>query len=119
MNNSQIGSRKLDRRAFSALMAGFSALCLPFSGLALHLLAGAPLTESQHAWMAVHTVLGVVFVVFAGWHVLINWRGLTNSIRKVYAGGYKVRREVWLALVILAILILLASGHAALAAGSI
>ena len=107
----------LDKRAFSALMAGFSALCLPVSGLALHFLAGAPLTPNQHAWMAVHTVLGVVFVVFAIWHVVINRRGLLNSFRRVCAGGFDVRREVWLSLTILGVLVLLAAGHAGIAGG--
>lgn len=113
MNNIPITNRsKLDKRAFSALMAGLSALCLPFSGLALHLLDGTPPTQERHAWMAVHTVFGIVFIVFTAWHVIINRRGLANSLRKAAAGGYRVRREVWLALSILAVLVLLAWGHA-------
>lgn len=117
MNNVPITNRsKLDKRAFSAVMAGLSALCLPFSGLALHLLDGALPSQERHAWMAVHTVLGIVFVVFAAWHVIINRRGLVNSLRKAAAGGYRVRREIWLALLIIAALIALSWGHAAVAA---
>ncbi|MCE5270330.1 DUF4405 domain-containing protein [bacterium] len=106
--------RSLDKRAFSAQMAGLSALSLPFSGLALHLLQDAPLTGARHAWMAVHTALGFVFVAFGAWHVWLNRRPLAAGFRRVLGGRLRVTREARLALLILAALVLLSAGHAQL-----
>jgi hypothetical protein len=91
-------------------MAVLSGIGLPLSGLANHILGFDALTVQRHAWMAAHNMMGIVFAVFVGWHIALNWRPLTNHMRA--AAGALPRRETVLAGAIVAGLLTLAVGHA-------
>jgi len=59
-------------------MAFFSGIGLPVSGLMNHLYDFAPLTTARHAWMAAHTVMGLLFATFVDLHTALNWRALMS-----------------------------------------
>jgi len=106
--STQSGS-PFNKRAFVAMMAVFSGIGLPISGLMNHIYGFEPLTTARHGWMAAHNVMGIVFAVFVGWHVALNWRPLMSHLRN--AAALPRREAVW-AGAIVAALLALAVGHA-------
>ena len=75
--------RSFNKRAFTAIMSGLTALTLPCTGLILHGYSEGAVSGDKHAWLMAHVVLGFLFVVFAAWHAKINRRPLLNYIRGV------------------------------------
>ena len=63
-------------QAFVALMAAITGIGLPFSGFAHHLLHDAPIAFYRNACMSAHWAMGIMFVVFAVWHTILNRRML-------------------------------------------
>ena len=104
-----------NKRAFVAMMAVFSGIGLPLSGLMNHIYGFDPLTTSRHAWMAAHNAMGIVFAIFVGWHVALNRRALAGHFRN--AAAALPRRETALAGAIILALLTLAVGHAFLTGG--
>lgn len=100
------------RRAFVALAMAFSAIGLPVTGIANHLRQFDDLTRARHAWMSAHNVLALIFVVFAVWHVALNWRPLARHVRGLAERFPSVSREAALAAALVGSLLLLAVGHA-------
>lgn len=107
--------KKLNVRAFVALMIFFTGLGLPVTGLANHLYQFTPLTVARHAWMSAHNTLAILFVIFSTWHVLLNRRPLWNHVKGIAVHGPSVSREAVLAGVILVLSLFLFVGHAFLA----
>lgn len=100
------------KRAFVALAAAFAGLGLPVTGVANHVQQMDPMTVQRHAWMSAHNILGVLFVVFAIWHVILNRRALLK-----YTGGLaerlpRVSREAIWAAALVAVVLVMVVGHA-------
>jgi hypothetical protein len=110
-------ANKFNTRAFVALMIAFSGFGLPVTGLANHVYGFSPLTTARHAWMSAHNALGLLFVVFSTWHVLLNRRALWNHMKGVAARMPAVSREAALASAIVAFALTLFVGHAFQAGG--
>jgi hypothetical protein len=106
---------RFNSRAFVAMIAVFSGVSLPVSGLANHIYGFAPLSGARHAWMAAHNAMGILFAVFVVWHIAINRRAPPSHFRSTAAK--LPRRETALAALIVAILLTLAAGHAFIAGG--
>jgi hypothetical protein len=98
--------KPFNRRAFAALAACVSGLGLPVTGYMNHLYQFSPMTPARHAWMMAHNLLGVLFVIFALWHAVLNRRALAGYLR----GGMKrlrgISREAALAFLLVAGLLL-------------
>jgi hypothetical protein len=106
------GKRSFNLRGFVVLTATVSGLGLPISGLATHMHQMDSLfSASRHAWMSVHTLLGILFMVFTIWHAILNRRVLMKHLRGC-AGDSRLGREAVGALVLVAVLLFLAVGHA-------
>lgn len=75
--------RNFNKRAFISSVMFISGLGLPFSGYMNHILGFSGMNVSRHAWMSVHNVLGLLFVAFALWHIVLNWKVMKNYFRKV------------------------------------
>jgi hypothetical protein len=73
--------KPFNKRAFTAIMSGLTALTLPFTGLVLHGYSEGAVSGDKHFWLMAHVVLGFIFVFFAAWHAIINRRALLNYIK--------------------------------------
>ncbi|MEW5957386.1 MAG: DUF4405 domain-containing protein [Chloroflexota bacterium] len=111
-------ARKFNTRAFVTLMIAFSSLGLPVTGIANHVYGFSPLTTTRHAWMSAHNALGLLFVVFLTWHVVLNRRALWNHIKGVTPRLPLVSRETMLAGTVMVFMLMLFVGHAFIAGGS-
>lgn len=94
-----------NKRAFTAMMSGLTALSLPLTGLILHGYSEGASGGDKQSWIMIHVVFGVLFVVFAAGHALINRRPLLNYI-KLGAARSRLSREAFLAVTIIAVLLL-------------
>jgi uncharacterized membrane protein len=80
------GKNSFNKRAFTAILSGLTALTLPVTGLILHGYSEGAVSGDKHAWLMAHVVLGFLFVVFAAWHAWLNRRCLLNYIKPGKAG---------------------------------
>jgi len=110
-------NKKLNVRAFVALMTAFSGLGLPVTGVANHVYGFSPLSVARHAWMSAHNVLGLLFVVFSIWHIVPNRRPLWNHARSMAARAPSISREAVLAGFVVACALFVFVGHAFVAGG--
>ena len=104
--------KRLNSRAFTAMMMVFSGLGLPMTGIATHSYGFAPLTVERHAWMSAHNALGVLFAVFSVWHIVLNRRAVWNHVRSTAPRIPAMSREAILAGGVVALTLLLFVGHA-------
>jgi hypothetical protein len=111
-------ARPFNRRAFAASMAALTVVTLPLSGWFCHHYQFAPMTVARHAWMAVHVTTAILFVVFAGWHVVMNRKAIFAYLRGATANASGVSREARLAAAIFAFVLFVAAGHAFLTPAS-
>ncbi len=104
--------KSFNYRAFVTMMACFSGLGLPATGIVNHFYGFAPATVERHAWMSAHNILGLLFVVFSVWHVVLNRRALWNHMRGGLGRVPAVGREAILAFSVVALALLVFVGHA-------
>ncbi len=106
------GMKLFNLRGFVILTATVSGLGLPITGLANHLHQMDPIISfSRHAWMSAHTILGVLFTVSIVWHALLNHRVLLSYVRG-HAAPAGIGREAVGAIVLVAVMLFVAVGHA-------
>ena len=99
-------------RGFFVLSATVTGLGLPITGLANHLHQMEPIISfSRHAWMAAHTILGVLFMVSTVSHAILNRRILLNYVRG-HAARPGIGREAVGAIVLAAVMLFVVVGHA-------
>ncbi len=103
--------RSFRTRAFVAASALLTALGLPVTGFASHATAGEGLAGAHHAWMATHNALGLLFVVFAVWHLCLNGRAVLRHLRGSVGRVTMPSREALAALLLVAGMLTLAVGH--------
>jgi hypothetical protein len=107
-----IGVRLFNLRGFVILTATVAGLGLPITGLANHLHQMDPIISfSRHAWMAAHTILGVLFMVSIIAHAILNRRVLLNYVRG-HAARPGIGREAVGAIILVALMLFVAVGHA-------
>ena len=104
--------KSFNKRAFVALTAISAGLGLPITGLANHLLEMEPMGLERHAWMAAHTSLGVLFLIFVNWHIILNRRALFNYLHGTCSHLPGMSREIFWAVVLVGAVFLIAVGHA-------
>ena len=104
--------KPFNRRAFAALTMAISGLGLPLTGYMNHYYQMSPLTLARHAWMSAHDILGVIFAIFAIWHVILNRCALGNHLWGGLGKIKRIGRETIAAFSLIAILLLFFVGHA-------
>ncbi len=108
----EIPARAFNHRAFVAMVMAFSGLGLPVTGIVNHLYGFEPPSIERHAWMTAHNALGILFVAFSIWHVVLNRKVLWIHARGTAARLPSVSREAMLAGSTVAVLLALFVGHA-------
>ncbi len=98
-------------RAFIGCMLAFCGLSLPITGIANHLLAQEPLSLLKHVWMSAHNVLGILFVISAILHVVINRKVFFNHL-KSSVPGHRISREAIFSITLVCLFLFLAIVHA-------
>ena len=104
--------KRLNPRAFTAMMMVFSGLGLPLTGIVNHAYGFAPLSVERHAWMSAHNALGILFALFSIWHIVLNRRAVWNHVRSTASRIPAMSREAMLAGGVVAITLLVFIGHA-------
>lgn len=104
--------RRWNQRGFVALCALFSGLALPISGFADHLAGPSPAADTRVGWSIVHTSLGVVFVIFCTWHVVLDRRALLKHLRDRALHQALPTRETLTAMTLIGGLLALTVTHA-------
>lgn len=112
MSTSTIRTAPFNKRAFIGAMALFTGISLPLSGLANHVTGFEGLSLERHAWMAAHNVMALLFSVFVVWHAVLNRHMLARHLR---SASHLSREALWAGSIV-AVLMLVAVGHAFLAA---
>jgi hypothetical protein len=110
--NASLPARPFNKRAFAASMAALTGATLPLSGWFCHHYQLAPMTVGRHAWMAAHVATAILFVIFAGWHVVMNRKAIAAYLRGAGACAPGVSRETRWAAAIFAFVLFIAAGHA-------
>ena len=105
-------AKRLNPRAFTAMMMVFSGVGLPVTGIVNHAYGFAPLSVERHAWMSAHNALGLLFVVFTVWHVVLNRRALWGHVRRTADQVPMVSPEAILAGSVVIVVLVLFVGHA-------
>lgn len=105
-------TRRFSVRGFVTviLVAATGGLCA--TGVANHVYGFTGFSAARHAWMAAHNALGVLFVFAAVAHAAANRRAVVAYVRNTAADAFCVRKEAAWALGLMALLLLLAVGHA-------
>lgn len=103
--------KSFNSRAFVVVAAGVAGLGLPLTGFANHLLQMDFMTQRRHAWMSAHNSLGLVFVVFTAWHVILNRRVFVNYVKGAASRWRHISREVLWAAGLVAFVVIVAVGH--------
>jgi amino acid permease len=109
--------RRLRVRAFVAIVLAFSGVGLPLTGLVNHFRESLPVSAEDHAWQGSHAVLGILFVAFSVWHIVLNRRPLWNHIRSRTSRFPSVSRELALAGIVVASILFLIVGQEFVAHG--
>jgi hypothetical protein len=110
--NASLPARPFNKRAFAASMAALTGMTLPLSGWFCHHYQFAPMTVARHAWMAVHVTTATLFVIFAGWHVVMNRKAIAAYLGGAGAYAPGASREARWAAAIFAFVLFIAAGHA-------
>ena len=111
----RIKSGPFNKRAFAAIMAAITGIGLPITGVADHIYQFESMTTARHAWMSAHNVLSILFVAFVVLHIIMNRRTMLNHVKGFVSQHKSTRRETLIALTVVAIVLLIAVGHAFIA----
>lgn len=100
-------------RAAAVFLVGLTFLVLAISGLAVAVAPSGRIAAdtdwsllwlTRPAWESLHLTLGVFFLAAAGWHIWLHWSVITNLLWSAAAKTLCHRRELGLAVAIIAIL---------------
>ncbi len=100
--------RSFNYRAFVALIVAITGCALPLTAMLGH----GHHSASSHALIGAHGALGLLFVIFAIWHVVLNRRALLNYTRTLTGRLPVVSREALAAVAVVAGSLSLWLGHA-------
>ena len=93
------------------MVALFSGIGLPFTGLGNHLLHSSSLHGPRHFWIVTHEALGIIFMLSAIWHIILNRKALVNHIRGSAGRVAGVSREAFWAAALVGIMLFVPVAH--------
>lgn len=107
-------ARRFKGRGFTSFLVTVSFLAMSVSGVVLYVTPKGRVANwtdwrmaglTKEGWAAVHTTTSLLFVIAAGFHLWLNWRVFVSYLRATAARGLNLKRELALALVIAAALV--------------
>jgi hypothetical protein len=78
--------RRLNRRATAVIGVTVTGLALPVTGFADHLILDSNPAAGGNAASVTHWTCGLLFIVFATWHVVLNRKTYRRHIAEVSGG---------------------------------
>jgi len=103
--------RPFNHRAFVAIMTGLTGLSLPISGWVLHAYSDHRIVAGRHAWFTMHVFWGILFLILAVWHIVLNRRPLLNYFKSGAADSLSLSREACWSVTITAALLIIMMLH--------
>ena len=96
-------TRKFHWKVFVSFYVVFSFLALAVSGIVLYVAPPGRIANwsiwtlgalSKAQWQAVHTIVALLFIVAAGFHLYFNWKVLMAYLRSKLAEGLRMKWEL-------------------------
>lgn len=96
-------SARFHWKVFVSFYVVFSFLALAVSGIVLYVAPPGRIANwsvwrlafmSKAQWQAVHTIVALLFLVAAGFHVYFNWKVLLAYVRSKLQTGLRMKREL-------------------------
>lgn len=103
--------KRFDKRAFVTCILLLSFIGLPITGFAPHLIAHGGDRTIPHLLMAMHNVLGIIFVITGIIHVGYNYRWIKRGIAGWNGAFPFLSKEPLAAVLIVFAVVAAISGH--------
>ena len=101
--------KRFNFRSFTALVVFWSFIIETISGVVLYIVPPGRVANwtnwkllglTKDTWGAVHTIFGLVFLIFALIHIYKNWKPLLNYMKTKIKAGLKARQELAVSLLL-------------------
>jgi hypothetical protein len=96
-------TKKFHWKVFVSFYVVFSFLALAVSGIVLYVAPPGRIANwsvwrmvllSKAQWQAVHTIVALLFLVAAGFHIYFNWKVLVAYLKSKLHEGLRMKREI-------------------------
>ena len=102
--------KPFNRRAFVTLIVTLTSILLPVTGGILHISNQHQDTRTEDSfWFHSHVYLGMLFMVFVTWHIIMNRKALVRNIKSKVSSLLISREAAWALLIVVSLFILFAS----------
>ena len=122
MSNGQVmasaPARPFHKRGWVVFMVGLSASVLLISGIVLFIAPSGRIANTTQwallwldkgAWVNLHNVFAILFVAGLVWHLVFNWKPLSNYVVSRATHHLNLKREMLVALAVILVLVVLAA----------
>jgi hypothetical protein len=105
--------KELSRRGFIALSVFWSFIVETISGLVLYIVPQGSVSRwtnwkllglNHSDWVALHTIFGYIFLFFAVFHIVYNWKSIMYYIERKVQHGIEMPKELILSLFLCVVL---------------
>lgn len=120
MSNGQVmasvPARPFHKRGWVVFMVGLSASVLLISGIVLFIAPSGRIANTTQwallwldkgAWVNLHNVFAILFVAGLIWHLVFNWKPLSNYVVSRATHHLNLKRELLAAVAVLLVLVVL------------
>ena len=119
MSNGQViasaPAKPFHKRGWVVFMVGLSASVLLISGIVLFIAPSGRIANrallwlDKGAWVNLHNVFAILFVAGLIWHLVFNWKPLSNYVVRRATHHLNLKREMLVALAVILVLVVLAA----------
>lgn len=109
-------ARPFHKRGWIVFVVGLSAVVLLISGIVLFIAPSGRIANTTHwallwldkdGWINLHNVFAILFVAALIWHLVFNWKPLSNYIVSRATHHLNLKREMLAAVAVLLVLVVL------------
>lgn len=122
MSNGQVivsaPARPFHKRGWVVFMVGLSAVVLLVSGIVLFIAPSGRIANTtqwallwldKDGWVNLHNVFAILFVAGLVWHLVFNWKPLSNYVVSRATHHLNLKREMLVALAVILALVVMAA----------